>query len=209
MTRHPARAPRLAAAGLALLFSSAPAGTLRAQDLEAQILEIRALVRERRYPLALESLRLLARRLQDLRLGDVAPAFPPPPAGWSAEAPVSLLGDEEIWDRRVEARRAYRRDDGAAKASVTVDLHSPLVPVVAMGFNPLFLAGDPHARPVEVGGERGLLRFVPDSGEGELRVVIGREVLVTVAGRGIASGDLLLDLARGVDYALLRSRAGL
>ena len=203
----PRRGRRLALA-LALALAAAPQ-PLCAEELDAQIQEIRSLVRERRYPLALESLRLLARHLQDLRLGDVAPAFPAPPPGWSAGAPLSLLEDDEIWGRRVEARSAYRRDDGAARADVTVDIHSPFVPVVALSLNPLFLAGDPLARPVEVGGERGLLRFVPDTGEGELRVVIGREILVTIAGRGIDSGEPLLDLARRVDFPLLRARAGL
>jgi hypothetical protein len=92
---------------------------------------------------------------------------------------------------------------------ITIDVHSPFGPTVALGFNPLAVTADPLSRLLPIGEEKGLLRFNPDTGEGEMRVLVGREILVTARGRGIASPETLVDLARRVDFALLRSRSGL
>lgn len=194
----------LLAALLAVLPAPAPA---RAQGLELQLQEIRTLIREKRYPLALESLRLIARQIQDLRLEALAPAFPAAPAGWTALPDISLLEEDEIWTDRVVAQRTYQEASGTARMDLTIDLNTPLGPAAALSMNPLAVNADPQARVVEVAGEKGLLRFNPDTGEAELRVLLGRDVLVTARARGVNSTGLLVDLARGVDFALLR-RAG-
>jgi hypothetical protein len=191
---------------LICVLAAVPAG---AQGLDPQLQEIRTLIREKRYPLALESLRLVARQIQDLRLETVAPAFPAAPAGWMAQPALSLLDEDEIWSSRVVAQRSYVAVPGPARLEITIDLHSPFGPAVALGFNPLVLTGDPLSRLVAIGSETGLLRFNPDTGEGELRVIVGRDTLVTARGRGILSAEILITLAREVDYALLRQTSGL
>jgi hypothetical protein len=199
---------RRAAAACALAASSAltalPAG---AQDLDAQLQEIRTLVREKRFALALESLSLVARQLQDLRLEAVSPAFPAVPAGWTALPAMSLLEENEIWSNRVAAQRSYIAAAGSPRIDLTIDIHSPFAPAVALSFNPLALAGDSSSRMVDVGGEKGLLRFNADTGESELLVLVGREVLVSARGRGMTSPEQLIGLARGVDYSLLRGKS--
>jgi hypothetical protein len=190
---------------LVCVLAAVPA---RAQGLDPQLQEIRTLIREKRFPLALESLRLVARQIQELRLESVAPAFPAAPAGWAALPALSLLEEDEIWSSRVTAQRSYAAAPGPARVDLTIDVHSPFGPAVALSFNPLVLAGDPRSRLVPIGGETALLRFNPDTGEGELRVLVGRETLVTARGRGIPSPEILVDLARGVDYALLRRASG-
>lgn len=189
---------------VACTLAAVPAG---AQDLEVQLQEIRTLVREKRFALALESLSLVARQLQDLRLETVLPAFPAPAAEWTAQPALSLLEENEIWSNRIAARRSYVATSGSARIDLTIDVHTPFGPAVALSFNPLALAGDPTARLVEVGAEKGLLRFNADTGEGELHVLVGREVLVTARGRGIASPEMLVNIARGVDYSLLRGKS--
>jgi hypothetical protein len=171
--------------------------------------EIRTLIREKRYPIALESLRLVARQIQDLRLEAVAPAFPAAVSGWTTLPPLSLLEEDEIWSSRLNAQQSYVAVPGPARIDVAIDVHTPFGPAAALSFNPLVLAGDPLARLVPVGSESALVRFNPDTGEGELRVLLGRETLVTIRGRGIASPDVLLELARRVDYPLLRRTSGL
>ena len=191
---------------LAGLLIPVPAG---AQGLDPQLQEIRTLIREKRFPLALESLRLVARQIQDLRLETVAPAFPAAPAGWTALPALSLLEEDEIWSSRIAAQRAYVATPGPARVDLTIDVHSPFGPAVAMSFNPLVLTGDPLSRIVAIGSEKALLRFNPDTGDGELRVLVGREILITARGRGIPSPEILVDFARGVDYPLLRRTSGL
>lgn len=192
-----------------VLVSVLAAVAAAAQGLDPQLQEIRTLLREKRYPLALESLRLVARQIQDLRLESVAPAFPAAPAGWTLLPALSLLEEGEIWSNRIAAQRAYVAAPGPARVDLTIDVHSPFGPAVAMSFNPLVLTGDPLSRLVPIGGETALVRFNPDTGEGEFRVLVGRETLVTARGRGIHSAEILVEIARGVDYALLRRTSGL
>ena len=190
---------------LACSLAAVPAG---AQGLDPQLQEIRTLIREKRFPLALESLRLVARQIQDLRLETVAPAFPAAPAGWTALPALSLLEEDEIWSSRIAAQQAYVAAPGPARVDLTIDVHSPFGPAVAMSFNPLFLTGDPLSRIVAIGSEKALLRFNPDTGDGELRILVGRDILISARGRGIPSPEILLDFARGIDYPLLRRTSG-
>jgi len=171
---------------LALLGSLGAIGPVvaRAQGLDPQLQEIRTLIREKRFPLALESLRLVARQIQDLRLESVAPAFPPAPAGWTSLPALSLLEEDEIWSNRITAQRSYDAASTPARIDLTIDVHSPLGPAVGLSFNPIVVMGDPKSRLVEIGSEKALLRFNPDTGEGELRVLVGRDTLVTARGRG-------------------------
>jgi hypothetical protein len=191
---------------LVCTLAAAPAA---AQGLDPQLQEIRTLLKEKRYPLALESLRLVARQIQDLRLESVAPAFPAGGSGWKALPALSLLEEDDVWSNRIVAQRAYVAAPGPARVDLTIDVHSPFGPAVAMSFNPLVLTGDPLSRLVPIGGETALLRFNPDSGEGEFRVLLGRETLVTARGRGIRSAEILVEIARGVNYALIRRTSGL
>lgn len=200
---------RLITIGIGFLLAALGGLPADAQELDPQLQEIRTLIREKRFPLALESLRLVARQIQDLRLEGVQPAFPAAPAGWTAQAALSLLEEDDIWSNRIVAQRSYVATPGPARLDITIDLHGPFGPTVALSFNPLAVTADPLARLLTIDGEKGLVRFNPDTGEGELRVLVGREILVTARGRGIVSPETLVDLARGVDYALLRTRYGL
>jgi len=192
------------AATLCLVVTAAvPVGAL---DLDPQLQEIRTLLRERRYPLALESLRLIARQIQELRLETVAPAFPPAPGGWRELPALSLLEEDEIWSSRIHAQRSYSAP-GPARMEIVIDVRSPHAAAAALSFNPLAVAGDPRARIADIGGEKALIRFNPDAGEALVTVLPTRDILVKAMGRGIASAEVLVDLLRRVDYRRLRATA--
>ena len=197
-------AKALVAALLLFTLAVVPA---RAQGLDPQLQEIRTLIREKRFPLALESLRLVARQIQDLRLETVSPAFPAAPAGWTALSALSLLEEDEIWSDRIAAQRSYVATPGPARIDITIDVHTPFAAAVAQSFNPIVVGADPLSRILQFNGEKGLVRFNRDTGEGELRVLVERTILVTLRGRGIASAEILVDLARKVDYPLLHGKS--
>jgi hypothetical protein len=191
---------------LAIALAALPAG---AQDIGLQLEEIRTLVREKRYPLALESLRLVARQIQDLRLEALAPAFPEPPAGWTATAPLSLQDEGDVWTGRLVAQRSYTPAAGTTRLDLVIDLNSPHAPAAALALSPLVLAADPAIRAREIGGQQARVRFVPDTGEGEVRVLVGGAILVTARGRGIESAEALVRLVERIDFAFLRAAAGI
>lgn len=188
------------------LFAVLPAG---AQDIGLQLEEIRTLVREKRYPLALESLRLVARQIQDLRLEAIAPAFPEPPPGWSATPPLSLNDEGDIWSGRLVAQRSYDPAAGTTRLDLVIDLNSPHAPAAALALSPLVLAADPTIRARDIGGQQARVRFVPDTGEGEVRILLGRDTRVTARGRGIASAEPLVRLTERVDFTFLGRGAGI
>lgn len=206
----PGPRPGLAAVVCLLALVGAPparSAETAAEELDAELAEIRLLAREKRYPLALEGLRLAARRIQDLRVLQLAPAFPGPPGGWTATEVFGPPAEDGGFDLRVVATRTYRRDDGGARVEARADLRSPDAPAVGLEGNPLALADEPDARPVEVGPAAGVLRFFPDTGQAELRLLAAGGIVISLSGRGLSSGEQLLELARGFDLALLRSLA--
>ena len=195
--------PSRLAVALAVAWALGPISA-GAQGLDPQLQEIRTLIREKRFPLALESLRLVARQIQDLRLETVAPAFPAAPAGWTAlPAAEPPRGGRDLEQPHRRPAGVCRQRQGR-RAWISRSTCTPRSARRSrMSFNPIVLAGDPLSRLVPIGSEKALVRFNPDTGEGELRVLVGRETLVTARGRGIGSPEILLDLARGIDYPLL------
>jgi len=201
----------LSACGLPLLLLAAPVRAVEpaAPDsgLEAQVSEFRALVGAGRYLRALEELRHIARQVQEQRLLAIRPLFPAPPPGWTAAAPASSAGQEEAWSRRLAARREYRREEDGAIVEITLDYHGPELAGAALAFNPLFVVGDARARLLEVGGQKARATFDPGTGDGDLRIILGREVLVTVRGRHLPSDAPLADFAARLDLPAVLARA--
>lgn len=195
---------QLAAIVAAIASAVAVAGAAGAQELDAQLPEIRTLLREKRYVPALQSLRLVAVQIQELRLEALSPALPAAPAGWTAWPAQSLLEEDDLLSSRAHVQRAYTAP-GPMRMQLAVDVRSPDAPAVAQNFNPLALTADPTARLVEIGAERALVRYSADTRECEVLVLLGRDLLVRANGSGIPTPEVLVELVRRVDFALLHS----
>lgn len=204
MSRGPGSA-RIAAAALSILLTLP--STARG-DLKGQFDEILYLVREKNYLTALEDLRFIVQQIQDLRLAEVQPLFPDAPEGWLAEAPLRTSSEDDFWSRRLEVRRKYLPSEGGGKVEVVFDFHSPLLPAVTMSLNPVYIAGDPLSEAVEMGGFPGRLQFNPDTGEGELLLVLEEPVLLSIVGRGIKGKSVLREFASLVDLDALAAFTG-
>lgn len=185
---------------LFLICASLPA---YGRDLSAQLDEVQKLVHEKDYITALEDLKFIAQQIQEFRLTEVSPLFPSPPSGWVAEPPVRTSSEGEFWSRRLRAQRRYSPEDGAARIDLVYDFNSPLIARVTLSLNPVYLAADPQAEAVELAGQPGRLWFNPDTGEGELVMVVAGRVLVSMVGRGISGRNVLQEFARRVDLVSL------
>lgn len=193
-------AARTAAAALGILLVLPPTAL---GDLKGQLDEIRHLIREKNYLTALEDLKFIAQQIQDLRLTEVQPLFPEAPEGWLAEEPLRTSSEDDPWNRRLEVRRKYLPSEGAGKVEIVFDFYSPLLPAVTMSLNPVYIAGDPLFEAVEMGGFPGRLQFNPDTGEGELLLVLEEPVLLSVVGRGIKGPSVLREFASLIDLDAL------
>jgi hypothetical protein len=188
------------ALALCLVLASTPLPAY-GTDLSAQLDEVQKLVQEKDYITALEDLKFIAQQIQEFRLAEVRPFFPSPPPGWRADPPVRTSREGEFWSRRLQAQRRYTPEDGTARIDLVYDFNSPLIARVTLSLNPVYLAADPQAEPVEFSGEPGRLWFNPDTGEGELIIVVAGRVLVSMTGRGISDRGVLRDFARRLNLA--------
>lgn len=193
---------RAAVFSLALFCLAPPAA---GRDLAAQLEEVQKLISEKDYITALADLRFIAQQIQEFRLAEVSPLFPPPPEGWTADPPLRTSREGEMWSRRLQVRRRYTPVDGTGKIELMYDFSSPLIPRVALSLNPVYLAGDPQAEAVELNGEPGRLWFNPDTGEGEMVLIVANRVLVSVIAWGVSSRGLLRDFASDINLAALAS----
>jgi hypothetical protein len=192
------------ATGLLLALALLPPSAT-ARDLAVQIEEVRRLVLEKNFVTALEDLKFIAQQIQDLRLAEVQPLFPESPPGWETAPAVRTSREGESWSRRLEVRKTYLPESGIGKVEIIYDFFSPLIPATFISLNPVYLVGDPQAEAIEFAGAPGRLRFNPDTGEGELVLILDNRILVTVLGRGLPSRSVLRDFARLVSYPLLEA----
>jgi hypothetical protein len=193
----------LGRAAILCIFLACAALPAYGSDLSAQLDEVQKLVQEKDYITALEDLKFIAQQIQEFRLAEVSPLFPSPPSGWRADPPVRTSREGELWSRRLQAQRRYSPEDGTARIDLVYDFNSPLIARVTLSLNPVYLAADPQAEAVEFAGEPGRLWFNPDTGEGELVIVVSGRVLVSMMGRGISGRDVLREFARRVDLVAL------
>ena len=198
ISRHVAARTATAALCILLILPLSARG-----DLKGQLDEILHLIREKNYLTALEDLKFIVQQIQDLRLAEVQPLYPEAPEGWLAEAPLRTSSEDDFWSRRLEVRRKYLPSEGAGKVEIIFDFYSPLLPAVTMSLNPVYIAGDPLSEAVKMGGFPGRLQFNPDTGEGELLLVLEEPVLLSIVGRGIKGQSVLREFASLIDLDAL------
>jgi hypothetical protein len=189
--------------GLLLALLALPS-SLAARDLSVQIEEVQRLVLEKNYVTALEDLKFIAQQIQEFRLAEVQPLFPEPPPGWETTLAVRTSREGEFWSRRLEVRKTYLPESGTGKMVLIYDFYSPLIPSISISLNPVYITGDPRTEAIEYADAPGRLSFTPDTGEGELVLILDNRILVTILGRGISTRSTLRDFAGLIDYSSLK-----
>lgn len=134
----------------------------------------------------------------------LADCLPPPPSGWTGEAPET----QGLFNAGggLSVSRAYARDDASFNALVILD--SPAVAAASAQFQPA-AALPTNVRRVRLGQDEALLRWDAATHAGEITLVLGSRVLLQIEGDGIASGDQLVEVAKGWNLASIRKIVGL
>jgi len=134
----------------------------------------------------------------------LAECLPPPPSGWTAETPET----QGLFNAGggLSVSRAYARDDASFNALLVLD--SPVVSASAAQFHP-GTALPTNVRRVRLGQDEALLRWDGTTHAGEITLVLGNRVLLQIEGDGIASGDQLVEVAKGWNLASIRKLVGL
>lgn len=141
------------------------------------------------------------------RLGKaLAETMPPVAAGWQADPP-EIQGLGQVGGGLV-VTRAYGKGEASLNASLFLD--SPAVEAAAALFaNPAATAAQPNVKRIKVGADDALLRYDTSTNAGEITIVLGNRILLSIEGDNIANGDALAEAAKGWNVARIRTLAGL
>jgi hypothetical protein len=133
----------------------------------------------------------------------LAECLPPPPSGWTAEPPET----QGLFSAGggLSVSRAYARDDSSFNALLILD--SPAVAAASAQFQPA-AALPTNVRRLHLGQDDALLRWDATTRSGEITLVLGTRVLLQIEGDGIASGEQLVEAARGWNLASIRKLVG-
>ncbi len=137
--------------------------------------------------------------IQD-RLGKSLSALMPAAlAGWQAdEAEYEGLSSS---GGGMSITRAYSKGDSSLNASILLDN-----PAVTSALDP---QPQETVKTVKIGAENAQLRWDNASHSGDISLVLGKRVLLQIEGEDLASGDVLVDQAKGFDLAAIRKVVGL
>lgn len=156
---------------------------------------------------AVQELQFAIAEIQKKQGGDYSKLMPKAPKGWTASE-VETQG-LAVMGGGISVARDYSQEggDGTMRAQILSD--NPMVQVsAAMLGNPAMLAGQPNMKRVKVGGNDALLEWNKAERSGQVTLLLGGKVLLTVEGDEIDSADTMLALIGGFDLGAVRKLAG-
>jgi hypothetical protein len=144
------------------------------------------------------------------RIGqELLATFPAPPDGWTAETADDGTGAVPFIAAGTMLSRTYRAPDG--QSSIEAQLMSGggfLQGLAGMMLNPTMLAAQPNAKRVRIGRENGVVTYDPDQRSAQLVLDLGGKATVMLEGKGVASGDPVVELAERWDLAKAKQLLG-
>lgn len=126
--------------------------------------------------------------------------LPEPLPGWvGEEAEAQSLGTA-VFGGGINVSRTYNKKN----ASVTIDIitDAPVMQSLVMMINNPMLAGASGGKLETIKGQRAIVQYSDDKKGGEVNIVIGNRILVTVKGQKVDRNDLVA-YATAVDYDAL------
>lgn len=197
---------RMCAGVVSVVVAAAGLSAWAADLVSTQIEAARAAYQKNDLPHTAQALEAALADVHD-RLGKaLAETMPPAAAGWQADPP-EVQGLGQVGGGLV-VTRAYGKGESSLNASLFLD--SPAVADAAALFaTPAASATLPNTKRVKVGAEDALLRFDAANASGEVTVVLGNRVLLSLEGDNIANGDVLVEMAKGWNFARIRQVGGL
>lgn len=171
-----------------------------AADLSGQIEAAKAYYQKGDLAKAAHELETVLNDLQD-RLGRALSGLMPAPlSGWQAdEAEYEGLSGS---GGGLSVTRAYAKGDASLNASIVLDN-----PAVSEALESQ--VSPQGIKKIKIGSEEAQLRWDAESHSGDISLVLGRRVLLQIEGEDLASGDVLVDLAKGFDQNAIRKIVGL
>ena len=177
--------------------------TAYADDVTNQIDKAKALYSQGKYSEAVNELNFAIGQIQSLQIERYKVAFPKPLAGWEAGDFEGGAAGMAFMGGGTAVSRNYTTNDGETSIKIEIVADSPLLSSIMMMIsNPMFLGGN---KVVSISGEKAVEEWSDTDKSGQLQIVVGNRMVITVSGNGLASKDLLYSYANKIDIAKLKS----
>ena len=176
-------------------------GAVFADEITDSIEEAIAYYKENNYVEASNSLDYASQLIRQKRSGKLEAFLPEPLAGWSAEDVKSQAAGPGYLGGMISAKRKYKKD----KSSVTMEIitDSPTLQSMVMLFsNPAYASAD-GGKLTKIKRQKAIVKYHPSQKNGEIKIVVAKQYLVSVKGRNVSENDLV-DYASAIDYKNLK-----
>ena len=173
-----------------------------ADDIEDSIQEALEYYKSGEYKDAVESLNYASQLIQQKKGKGLESFLPEPLKGWAAQKSSSQAAGAAMFGGGVTAERKYSKDSSSISISIITD--SPLMQGMMMMFsNPMFAASD-GGKLERIGRQKAIVKFDPNSKQGEIKIVVANRFLVIIEGREITKEDMK-EYAKMIDYKKLKT----
>jgi len=173
-----------------------------ADDIEDSIKEALQYYENGEYKDAVESLNYASQLIQQKKATGLESFLPEPLSGWTAQKTSSQAAGASMFGGGITAERKYSK--GSSSIAVKIITDSPLMQSMMMMFSNPMLATSDGGKLERIGRQKAIVKFNPNSKRGEIKIVVAKQFLVLIEGRGITKEDLK-GYAKAIDYKKLQS----
>lgn len=179
------------------LFTFGLSGNALADDVEDYINEALQFYKDGQFSEAVSSLNFAEQLIQQKKSSGLEAFLPGPLAGWEAQAATSQAASSAMLGGGISAEREYNKGDSYVHINIVAD--SPMLQAVMMMFqNPMFAASD-GGKMERIGKQKAIVKFDPNTKEGEIQIVVANRFLVTIEGNEVTDKDLKA-YAQAIDF---------
>lgn len=197
---HPRSLTRFVAS--ALVAASIAAGAVRADEISDLLKKAESAYESGNYSEAISSLDYAGQLIRQKKGESMMKLLPGALSGWTADEPTSEAASGAMFGGMVAVQRHFSKGESSATVKITTD--SPLLAsFIGMYTNPLLISGS-GAKLETVKGQKAVVKYDSSGKSGEVNIVVGGKLLVTVEGSDISREDLMA-YAGALDYGKLTS----
>jgi hypothetical protein len=179
-------------------------GLARADEVSDQIKEALEFYEKGSYSEAVTALNFAVGQIQQKQTAGLKDVFPKPLKGWTAEETSGEFGAAPFLGGGISASRRYFVENGDKSVTIEIVTDSPLLQSVLMFYtNPAFFANQPDTKLVKIEGRKAIQKFSQQEQGGEINIVIGSRMLISIKGSALEAVDDMLAYANAIDYAAL------
>jgi len=173
-----------------------------ADDIEDSITEALQYYKSSEYKDAVESLNYASQLIQQKKGKGLESFLPEPLKGWSAQKASSQAAGAAMFGGGITVERKYTKDSSTISISIITD--SPVMQGMMMMFsNPMFAASD-GGKLERIGRQKAIVKFTPNSQQGEIKIVVANRYLVQIEGRAVSEEEMK-EYAKAIDFKKLKS----